>query len=529
MDHASSRFESAAARVAAHPRAAAFACGLVAATGFEPWHLWPLALAALAVFALLVARSAGWRQAAWLGWWFGLAHFTLGLNWIATAFTYQANMPAFLGWLAVPLLSVYLAVWPAAAAGLARLAAGERSGWPFVAALGGAWTFGEFARGNVFTGFAWNPLASIGLGGFEAQGLGTLAPFLGTYALSGLVVAVAGAFGLLLARKRLVPAGFLAAALTSIMLWPAGEGAQGTRPYTVVQPNLEQDVLYMPDRFEANFVELARQSLPLDEPREGRIVMWPESGLVDYLREGYPQRYYTRFNYGGSAEAARARIARIIGPDSILLTGSQELELEDGQTVGAYNAVTALDGAGDIRDVYYKAHLVPYGEYLALRWLLEPLGATRLVPGAYDFLPGPGPRTLALDEFGRVGIQVCYEIVFPGEVADRGDRPEFIFNDSTDGWFGAWGAPQHFAQARLRAVEEGLPVLRSTTNGISGVIDARGVVRDFLPSRVAGRMDGFVPPAAPPTPFALFGNWLSLGWALLFLVGAVVVRRRGRG
>ena len=213
----------------------------------------------------------------------------------------------------------------------------------------------------------------------------------------------------------------------------------------------------------------------------------------------------------------------------MLLTGGIDFEIENDRTVGAYNAVQAVNDEGELVAQYYKAHLVPYGEYLALRWLLEPLGATRLVPGAFDFLPGPGPQTLDLGEFGQVGIQVCYEIVFSGQVVEDGNRPDFLFNDSNDGWFGTWGPPQHLAQARLRAIEEGLPVLRSTTTGISGVIDARGRVTDHIPSLEAARLDGTVPAALPPTPFARLGNALPLGWAVLLLVAALLVRRRGLG
>ena len=172
---------------------------------------------------------------------------------------------------------------------------------------------------------------------------------------------------------------------------------------------------------------------------------------------------------------------------------------------------------------------MPYGEYLPMRGLLEPLGLTRLVAGTIDFLPGPGPRTLDLGAHGKAGIQICYEIVFSGEVAEQGARPDFIFNPSNDGWFGVSGPPQHLAQARMRAIEEGLPVLRATVTGISAVIDARGVVREHLPMHASGRIDGVVPPPAPPTPFARLGNGLALLWATLFIAGAAIALRRGRG
>jgi apolipoprotein N-acyltransferase len=151
------------------------------------------------------------------------------------------------------------------------------------------------------------------------------------------------------------------------------------------------------------------------------------------------------------------------------------------------------------------------------------------VGGSIDFLPGPGPRTLNLGAWGKAGIQVCYEIVFSGHVVDEAHRPDFIFNDSNDGWFGSFGPPQHLAQARLRAIEEGLPILRATTTGISAVIDSRGVVRGYLPQHQAGRIDGVAPPAGPPTLFSRLGNSLPLAWAVVFLLLArVAIRRRAR-
>jgi apolipoprotein N-acyltransferase len=193
---------------------------------------------------------------------------------------------------------------------------------------------------------------------------------------------------------------------------------------------------------------------------------------------------------------------------------------EDGTqgAVSARNSVMAIDGTGAIKANYAKAHLVPYGEYLPMRPLLEPLGLSRLVAGSIDYEPGPGPRTLDLKQHGKAGIQICYEIVFSGHVVDRTNRPDYIFNPSNDGWFGWWGPPQHLAQARMRALEEGLPVLRSTTTGISAVIDASGIVRGTIGPGKADKLDGRVPAAKPPTLFARFGHTLTLAWAGLFLM-----------
>jgi apolipoprotein N-acyltransferase len=298
--------------------------------------------------------------------------------------------------------------------------------------------------------------------------------------------------------------------------------------YTIVQPDIRQDVLNDSLFYYDNFRKTAGLSNPA-EPVGRRIVIWPESGIREFLDEGYPPRFYARSNVLGDPRLTRAGLARVAGPGGLLITGTNDLVFEQGRLIGARNSVKAIDDQGAIAGSYAKAHLVPFGEYLPLRGLLEPLGATRLVPGSLDFLPGPGPRTLDLGPWGRVGVQVCYEIVFSGNVVDREDRPDFIYNGSNDGWFGGFGPPQHLAQARLRAIEEGLPVLRATTTGISAVIDARGVVRAHVPMHTAARLDGLVPPAHAPTLFARLGNFLPLIWASLLLLISIVAMRQSRG
>ena len=510
------------------PALASLALGVVSATGFRPLSLWPLALLAMGCFAQLLARSTGWRQAAWLGWLFGLAHFTLGNNWIATAFTYQSNMPAILGWAAVPLLSLYLALFPALAAGSARLLAGGRGAMVIALAFAATWIVSEWMRGWVLSGYAWNPFGIVFLGPFDRPGLAAIAPWMGTYALSGIAVLISAALVAILIERRFLLAGVAAALLAAGMYWPAGPAREGMLPVTIVQPYLTQQRLNDPLLWEDNFQRLARLSRARD-PGERRLVLWPESGLVDYLRDGYPQRYYDRTTALGDPAFARRRIGAAIGAGSVLMSGAVDLEIEDYRAVGAYNAVTPLDARGDILGGYAKAHLVPFGEFLPFRTLLEPIGLSRLVPGTLDFIPGPGPRTIDLGDHGKAGVQICYEIVFSGQVADRNDRPDYIFNPSNDGWFGAFGPPQHLAQARLRAIEEGLPVLRATTTGISAVIDAQGVVRDYRPQGVMDRIDAIVPPAAPPTLFARMGNTLPLIWTVVLLAGsAVAIKRRPR-
>ena len=519
------------------PAACALALGLVSACGFEPLRLWPLLLLALAGLIGLIARAPGWKQAALVGWLFGLGHFALGINWIATAFTYQSNMPAGLGWLAVVLLAGYLAVYPMLAA-LGAWWCARRGEGALVPAFAALWIITEWLRGWVFTGFPWNPLAVAALGNADSAGLAGSARWTGTYGLSGLVVLAAGLgilsprlmAGLNPARRRLawLPLAGLAMALVAGMVLPSQPWHDRGRhvPYSLVQPDIRQEVLNEPEHFEAHFQKTARLSISGWKGGD-RLLLWPESGVPDYLREGYPPALYEGNTFAADPVAARARLGVTAGPGALLLTGATDLDIGQGRIRGARNVVTVMDGKGAIRASYAKAHLVPYGEYLPMRSLLEPLGLSRLVPGSIDFLPGPGPQTLDLGRYGKVGVQICYEIVFSGAVADRANRPDFVFNPSNDGWFGAWGPPQQLAQARLRAIEEGLPVLRATTTGISAVIAPNGVVERVIPRHTARRIDGLVPAAAPPTAFARWGNMLPLGLAIaLLLVSAIAMRRR---
>jgi len=535
-----------AARIAAWPRLLAVALGGIAACGFQPLALWPLTIAAVAALIALLARAETRKRAALTGWLFGVGHFTVGNTWIVTAFTYQSEMPAWLGWIAVLALALYLAAYPALATWAAwelasRAAPGRwRGRLAFGVVFAGCWIIAEWLRAWVFTGFAWNPLGIALLGPFDAPGIARIAPWIGTYGLSGVLVLLAALLwfavlrartGAMQARRKAAWAGLAGAwAVSLAMMQPARVEPidAGGVPFTLVQPDLRQEELNDATRYETQFQNIAR----LTQPRvaeQTRVVLWPESGVPDYLREDYPEYLYRQTTYAADPGLARARIGQVIGRQSLLLTGAVDLVIDKGDAVAARNVVTAIDGHGAILASYAKAHLVPYGEYLALRWLLEPLGASRLVAGALDFWPGPGPRTYDLGRWGRAGVQVCYEIVFSGEVADPRHRPDYIFNPSNDGWFGSWGPPQHLAQARLRAIEEGLPVLRATTTGISAVIDADGVVRAHVARHVAGRIDGRIPYAAEPTLFARTGNMLPFGMAMTFLVLSLVALRRREG
>ena len=523
--------------IARWPRLFALVLGLLGATAFPPLGLWPVGLLSLALLTILLKDAARPRDAAVLGWLFGWSHLSLANNWIATAFTYQADMPVALGAVAVPLLCVYLAIYPAIAAWAARALLEKRPAFgsilAFGAVFGAFWIVTEWLRSWVFTGYPWPPLGLMLLGNWDSPGIARVLPWVGTYALSGMTIVLAAGLAALAVRKKWPALALAVAATAAVMLWPAGRGAEGDVRFTLVQPLLPQDELNDPSKFEEQFARIARLTLPSRD--ENRLVLWPESAVPDYLEDGYPQIYYSRMTAAGDPAFARSRIGSLVGENSLLLTGLVHLDIGEKagvrRAVSARNAVSLLDGEGQILETYSKAHLVPYGEYLPMKWLLEPLGLTRLVAGSIEYLPGPGPRTLDVGEFGSAGIQVCYEIVFSGQVVDPAKRPDFIFNPSNDGWFGSWGSPQFVGQSRMRAIEEGLPVLRSTTTGISAVIDAEGIVRSSIGRGLADRIEGRIPPPKSPTMFSRLGNALPLAWAIVILVAcfvgsSVATRRR---
>ena len=502
------------------PFAAAFVVGAISALGFAPVDAWPLMLFSVAVLLGLLGQTNTLRQALAIGWLFGLGQFVIGLNWIATAFTFQAAMPAWLGWVAVVLLSLYLAVYPMLATGVAwRI--GRDQPLVMAIALAGAWAITEWLRAGVFTGFAWNPIGVI-LVPTPLLKLGTL---FGTYGMSALVVLLSATVWLEIHKRRLAIAIILG---STLLLWllplsSVPETNLVIKPVRVVQPNIGQQDKWKPGYSDIAAQRLARLSdLPGGE--HPRLLLWPEAAITEPVED---QR---AMPYSAFATFERQRAAALVGPDEYLLTGGIGLTSPDGVRVnGAVNSIYALGQGGQIVARYDKAHLVPYGEYLPMRPLLSAIGLSRLAPGDVDFLPGPGPRTVDLPNWGKVGFQLCYEIIFSGHVVDRRDRPEFIFNPSNDAWFGAWGPPQHLAQARLRAAEEGLPIIRSTPTGISAVIDANGQVRNFIRWKSTGVIDAALPPPATRlTAFARLGNIIPVSLGFILLILAIVLERRGR-
>lgn len=507
------------------------ALGALSALGFAPWNLWPVALAALAAWLWRIHSAPLLGAVLWRGWMFGVGHFTLGNIWIQKAFTYQEALPGALGYPAVVLLAMYLAIYPMLAGGLAWRLASPRAkadaasppGGAFVLVSAAGWIAGEWLRATMFTGYPWNPLAAMWL---PVIGVARVAAYIGTYALSGLTLLVAGALLLLAGRRWRLAAPVLGAAAllalngVEIRQTPATL-APNAPALRVIQPNLDQEQRPRDDYAEANLAAIeAHMGVPDAAPR---LIIWPEGALRFYIETGYPRGWYWR----GDPLAVRARIAAHLAPHDIVLTGGNGLQFDArGALSTATNSVFAIDAKGRLLARYDKAHLVPWGEYLPARPLLARLGLSRLVPGEIDFRPGPGPGNIAVPGFGRLGVAICYEIIFSGYVVNAAHRPSLIVNPSNDSWYSAAGPVQHLAMARLRAIEEGLPVVRATPTGVSAIIDADGRVLASIGAGHSGAIETALPRPNPPTLFAQVGNLMAALVAAALLALALAIRRR---
>ena len=362
--------------------------GAIAALGFAPWNLWPLTVLGIAGLLWLIERTPNRRAAFATGWVFGWGHFVVSLTWIATAFTYQAKMPPWLGWVAVVLLSAFLALYP----GLAALAARSLVKRPAarVLVLAAAWMLAEWLRGHLLSGFAWNPL---GVAWLAVPGVAQAASVIGGLGLSGLMVLAGGAVWAN-SRSRLCSArlGMGGGAPNRRVCWRCSHRravhcAPPRRrpgiPVHLVQPNIGQGEKYDPQsdaRHLEKYLALSRAALAAHRGEPPALVVWSESAVLDTVEDN---------------PALRAKLAGILRPGDLLLFGGVAVVRgPQGQVSAVTNSLFVLDARARLLGRYDKAHLVPLGEYVPARPLMEWIGLARLAAGDLDFAPGPGPATL---------------------------------------------------------------------------------------------------------------------------------------
>ena len=492
-------------------RGAGFMLGVMLTAVLPPLHAVVVAIPAFVGLLWLIDGSGNRRGAFGAGWWFGFGFFSAGLYWLAFPMLTDA---ARYGWMvpfAVFGMAAGLAFFPALAT-LTLWSAGLR-GFARVVALAILWTLAEYLRGHVLTGFPWN---LIGQAWTFSDAVIQVTAVTGVYGLGFLTVLAAALPALWWEGARPWPRRLALAAPLAIVaaLWLGGAlRLAGAEPATVpgvtlrlVQPDILQADKWKPALRDKHLAKMMAMTVGPGW-RDVTHVIWPEAAIPFFI---------------GQDTARRQAVARVVPPGGLLFTGAPRMALDNGPDNGGrriWNALQVIREDGAIVATYDKFHLVPFGEYVPLRGIL-PL--EKLTAGLGDFSAGPGIRTLSVAGLPPFSPLICYEGIFPGAVADPQDRPGWLLNITNDAWFGISAGPyQHFAAVRLRAVEEGLPLVRATNNGISAVVDPYGRVVAQLGLGGAGILDAALPMALPnATLYAKYGDWISI---VIFLFSAIII------
>jgi apolipoprotein N-acyltransferase len=511
--------------------AIAFAAGAASVLALSPFGIWPVLFVTFPVLVWLIDGSAAGRfggvpAAAIAGWWFGFGYFVAGLYWIGIAFLVDA--PTF-GWLmpfAVAGLPAGLALFTAAGTGFARFI--WTRGPTRVLALAVALTIAEWLRGHVLTGFPWNV---FGYALTQPLALAQGSALIGLWGLTFVAVAVFSTPAVLAdeasdTSRPWVPLICGLAALAVLGTYGAWRLQRTPTRFVdgvrlrIVQPNLPQD-----DKFSyAARKEVMSRYLTLSDRATGpdhtgvkdvTHLIWPESAFPFFLSR---------------EPEALSQIKALLPPGTVLITGAARPD-EAGSRPGAvraYNSVYVIDHEGALLGQYDKVHLVPFGEYLPFQRFLESLGLSQLVKMPGGFLSGERRRPLAVPRAPNMLPLICYEVIFPGEAVPRDiDRPGWLVNLTNDGWFGnSTGPHQHFQEARVRAIEEGLPLVRAANTGISAVVDPVGRIVGELPLGTEGVLDAPLPRPIGPTLYVRTGD--SLAGLMLAGAAVLIVRRRFR-
>ncbi len=512
----------------------AIIAGGLSALAFAPMFVTPVLFLTLPVFVWLIDGSSTWRRAFGAGWLFGFGYFFCNLFWIGEAFLVEADKFAWLIPFAITLLPAGLALFWAVGAVAARAFWTDGVSRIFVFAI--ALSIVEWLRGHILTGFPWDlpgyaltyPLALMQSAAlFGAYGLTAIALFV----FSAPLVFIGDTQGRPTVR-RIVDALLLAAAPMSLLFAYGNWRLQTPQEFVagvklrIVQPSVPQREKWMAEYQRRIFDDHVALSLTSPSGQTDSLagithVIWPEAAMPFFPLE---------------APVAIDILANIIPPGTTLITGAlrHDPTLPPGAPLTAethtLNSILVLNERAQPIATYDKTHLVPFGEYMPYEKTLSSIGIQKLTHGRGSFATGPEPRPLMhIPGLPPALGLVCYEALFPGNIVQGSEHPGVLINVTNDGWFGETTGPyQHFHQARIRAIEEGAPLVRAANNGISGVVDPFGRVIQSLGLNVRGQIDSALPKAVLPPLYARFGDWILAAVLALFAVLAVGFRKKAR-
>ncbi len=456
-----------------------------------------------------------------LGWMFGFGYFLSGLWWIGSAFLVEAERFAWLMPFAVLAMPVGLALFTGLGVALAGALWTDR--FYRVLLLAACLTLSDLVRGHVLTGFPWN---AFGYTVSHSLTLSQVASLVGLYGMTFLVVVVAAAPAVLADPRPLRSRLTAVAAAALVLVAVAGFGTvrlmtteteYADLDIRIVQPAIDQQDKWRPElRGEIFQTFLDMTQAPLGGSArvgQSRLVVWPESAVPFLLTQ--------------EPGALRA-IGSVLGEGSELVTGA--IRAETGPDGPAYfNSVYVIDSNGTVGGVYDKVRLVPFGEFVPLKSLMEEIGITSLAGPLQGFEAGYQQRVLRSS--GTYGFlpMICYEAIYPGRYAAADNDVSFLLNVTNDAWFGRTPGPhQHFAQARLRAIETGLPLIRAANTGISAIVDGKGSIEQYLAIFEKGVIDGKLPKRLEGTVYAITGNVpVIIITIILVVIASIINYNRG--
>ncbi len=533
-------------RVAGMPvwrrRWVAFAAGIMSVLAMPPFHCWPVLWLTLPLLCITADTAAAvdsgssrwspWRRwaagrAAEMGWWFGFGYHVAGLFWIGEAFLVEAEVFAWLLPFAVTLLPAGLAFFTAMATASTHLLRGLDSVERMVAlAIGFGLT--EWLRGHILTGFPWNVLGTAVTWPLPLM---QNAAVFGIYGLTVIAVVIfAGPFAIVSRHPHRRSVAFALAIVPLLAMYAFGAvrlsdppnparavGPAGPK-IRIVQPSIPQRERLQPENTRRIFDRHLAMSITapngtVDNADGLTAIVWPEAAMP-FLPLAQP--------------VALEAIGHMLPQGVQLIAGA--LRLETDPVTAARHVFNSLlvftgsaDGSAQLVAHYDKLHLVPFGEYLPAQWFLEAIGLQQLTRQRGGFAAGTGPRVpLALTGLGQVLPMICYEVIFPQSASQPGSRPDLVLTITNDGWFGTTTGPrQHYHQARIRAVEMGVPMIRASSNGISSLLDGKGRELGRLELNAVGSLDVSPPAALPPPLYAKVGNllfWLMIAAGMTWLL-----------
>lgn len=505
----------------------AFLAGMLAVLGQAPYDFSAACFISFPVLIWLLDGTTGDRSSSRIGrlkpafavgWWFGFGYFLGGLWWIGTALLVEAESFAWALPFAMVGIPLLLAFFYGFAAAVARTM--WSSGIGRIAALAVGFALAEWLRGFIFTGFPWNAIGyaampvtmlmqSVSVVGMD--GMNALAVF--TFALPALLVDKSGrrAGAALLAGLLIAHAGFGYYRLTRAV--PEIDDHISVR---IVQPNIDLTEKWdkdVRDRIFASLLALSSRA-PAGEGERPQLIIWPETS-VPFLFTDRPD--------------ALTAIGEMLQEGQLLLAGivREEAASGPGTRTRYYNSIVAINDRGEIVDAVDKVHLVPFGEYIPFADLFAAFGVEQLVAGPMNFEAGSHRKDIELPGGAKAAPFICYEVIFPGLVARDSAAAQIMINVTNDAWFGNTAGPyQHFRQAQIRSVENGLPLLRAANTGVSGIVEQHGIVVDALAVNAQGVIDARLPVYLAETIDYDHRRIIGIIVVLLLVTAALVVNVR---